>query len=139
MQLFVNLKQIGKRRNIIDKQPIRLDPPPPTAARLIADVVGSEVQAYNGRVSSNDWVAYLTDDQIREKATDGKIDFGNRYNEAPAYEETAVLHALQSFEDGIFRLFVNDTEIESLSAPLLLKEGDTLTFIRLTLLAGRIW
>lgn len=139
MQLFIHVKQIGKRRSITDKKPICLDPPPTTAAQLIADVVCSEVQAYNDRPTPDDWVVYLTHDQIQQKAIDGKISFGVNYNGVSACVETAVLNALQSFEDGIFRLFLNESEIESLQTPLLLKEGDTLTFIRLTLLAGRIW
>lgn len=139
MNLFINVKQLGKRINVVDKKSVVLDPPPATAAQLIAGIVNSEIQAYENRPAPDQWLCYLTDDQIREKAASGKIDFGVNYNRAPVQAEVAVRNALQSFEDGIIRLFLNDAEVESLQIPLDLHEGDTLTFIRLTLLAGRMW
>ena len=37
------------------------------------------------------------------------------------------------------RIFQNDTEIAGLDSPVRLREGDCLTFIRLTFLSGRLW
>ena len=48
-------------------------------------------------------------------------------------------NALQSFEDGLYRIFIGDNEIEGLNTAITLNEGDTLTFIKLTMLAGRMW
>ena len=45
----------------------------------------------------------------------------------------------QSYEDGIFRIFMDDTETGDLSSPIQLKEESTLTFIRLAMLSGRLW
>ena len=53
--------------------------------------------------------------------------------------EKAVRNALQSFEDGIFRIFADGKELESLQEPVSLQEGSELTFVRLTMLAGRMW
>lgn len=139
MHLFVHIKSLGSRRNKVDKKPIWLDPPPSTTAQLIADLVNSEIQAYENRPAPDDWLLYLTGDQMREKAVDGKIDFGVDYHGASGCAEAAIRNALQSFEDGIFRLFLNETEVGSLQSPLDLHDGDTLTFIRLALLAGRMW
>ena len=49
--------------------------------------------------------------------------------------ETAML----GFQDGLFRVFLGDTELTELDEKLKLQEGDTVTFIRLTMLAGRMW
>ena len=51
----------------------------------------------------------------------------------------AITNALQSYEDGIFRIFMDDTETGDLSSPIQLKEESTLTFIRLAMLSGRLW
>ena len=53
--------------------------------------------------------------------------------------DKAVDNALQSFEDGLYRVFLNDDELERLDEEIDVKENDTLTFIRLTMLAGRMW
>ena len=48
-------------------------------------------------------------------------------------------HAIQSFEDGIYRIFLDDRALEQLEEKILLTEGSSLTFVRLTMLAGRMW
>lgn len=139
MQLFINLKQIGKRRNVIDRQEVTFVTVPATVAELITAIVCRQVEEYNGRLEQSELLNCLTDEQVRQKATVGKVDFGELYNRVPAQAEEAVRTALQAFEDGIFRLFINETGVDGLQTPLSLQEGDTLTFIRLTLLTGRLW
>ena len=52
----------------------------------------------------------------------------------------AIENARQSFEDGIYRIFVNGEELgETCDTPVTLKENDEITFVRLTMLAGRMW
>ena len=75
----------------------------------------------------------------RNKAVSGKVGFEVNYNGRPAAETEAIVNALQSYEDGIFRIFIDDTEAGGLSSPVVLKEETTLTFIRLTMLSGRLW
>lgn len=139
MQLFINLKQIGKRRNVIDRQEVTLVTAPATVAELITAIVCRQVEEYNDRLEQSELLNCLSDEQVRQKATVGKVDFGELYNRVPAQAEEAVRTALQAFEDGIFRVFVNETELAGLQTELSLQERDTLTFIRLTLLTGRLW
>lgn len=47
--------------------------------------------------------------------------------------------ALQAFDDGLFRAFVGETELESREQEIKIGENSEITFIRLTMLAGRIW
>ena len=56
-------------------------------------------------------------------------------------QQSEVLQYLtrEEVEDGIFRIFIDDTEAGGLSSPVVLKEETTLTFIRLTMLSGRLW
>lgn len=139
MQIYIYVKQLGKRRNVVDKKTIRLDQIPGNTAALIAGIVALQVQEYNRRLEQSELLRYLTDEEIESKAATGKINFGVNYNGMPADVEKAVCNALQSFEDGIFRVFADGKELESLEEPVLLKEGSELMFVRLTMLAGRMW
>ncbi|EFD80718.1 hypothetical protein PSAG_00753 [Fusobacterium animalis D11] len=47
--------------------------------------------------------------------------------------------AYLAFEDGLYCIFINDEQTEKLDDSLNLKDGDILTLIRLTMLAGRMW
>lgn len=139
MNLSVNVKQLGKRKNVIENKKFSVDPVPSTTAELIIAIVIRQVQEYNERLEQIDLLKYLTEEEIKKKSVSGKISFQVNYNGMAANAQKAVYNALQSFEDGIFRVFLNDRELESLNDAICLKEEDTLTFIRLTMLAGRIW
>ena len=41
--------------------------------------------------------------------------------------------------ENIFRIFADGKELESLQEPVSLQEGSEVTFVRLTMLAGRMW
>ena len=90
-------------------------------------------------MEQSELLKYLTNEEIQDKATTGKISFGVNYNGMSADTEKAIRNALQSFEDGIFRIFVDGEELESLEQPVSLHEGSELIFVRLTMLAGRMW
>lgn len=139
MQIYIYVKQLGKRRNVVDKKTIQLDKIPDNTAALIAGIVALQVREYNQRLEQCELLNYLTDEDIQIKAATGKINFGVNYNGMPADMEKAIRNALQSFEDGIFRVFVDGKELESLEESVMLKEGSELTFVRLTMLAGRMW
>lgn len=139
MQLFIHVKQLGKRKEVIENIPLTLDPVPETTAGLIAAVVTWQVHEYNERLEQSELLKYLTKEEIEVKSETGKVGFGVNYSGVTADVEKAVSNALQSFEDGIFRVFVEDRELQSLDEVMQLKEGAKLTFIRLTMLAGRIW
>lgn len=53
--------------------------------------------------------------------------------------QEAVRVMLQDFEDGLFRVFLNGEEYLKLDDTLHMKGGDEVVFIRLVMLAGRMW
>jgi hypothetical protein len=59
------------------------------------------------------------------QATAGKIHVGGIYSEKKADKDAATDVALQGFEDGLFRVIHNETEITALPAPMQLQDGDT--------------
>lgn len=140
MILQVNIKQVGSRRQAIASEPFEYPCVPQTVRELIEETVKICVAEYNSRVSAGDnEVKPLTDEEISAKASVGKIAFGINYGEKKQDLKPAVDNAIQSFEDGLYRIFLEDTELSELSDCIDLKEDDTLTFIRLTMLSGRMW
>ena len=107
--------------------------------QLIETVVRQEVTKYNSRGTENMLVPFLTETEISEQSAVGKIGFGRLYSDKKADAEKAVETALQGFEDGLFRVMAEEKEAKELDGPLDIHENDTLTFIRLTFLAGRLW
>lgn len=81
----------------------------------------------------------LSASEIEEQSFSGKISFGIRYGEKKIDLQQAVETAWQCFEDGIFRIFSGSDEWKTLNEPISLSEDSKLTFVRLTMLSGRIW
>ena len=84
---------------------------------LIEAIVSWQVCEYNERLQQSEVLKYLTQEEVENKATSGKVGFAVNYNGKPAAEVEAITNALQSYEDGIFRIFIDDTETEDLSSP----------------------
>ena len=130
MRVYVQVKQLGKRKCNIEKIPVDFPVPPVDVQGLIEAIVSWQVCEYNERLQQSEVLKYLTQEEVENKATSGKVGFA---------EVEAITNALQSYEDGIFRIFIDDTETEDLSSPTGLKEESTITFIRLAMLSGRLW
>ena len=139
MKIYVSMKSIGKRKNVISKQCVQLPIPPGSLRILLSEVIKLNIQQMQGKQAEKHLVSYLTDSQINSQASNGKVGFGNIYNENQPDLTEAIQTAIQAFEDGLFRVFVNNEEIEALDASLEIAEGDEVVFIRLTMLAGRMW
>lgn len=139
MKIFVNVKQIGKRKNKIDKKKYEISEKITTVKELLTEFVTININEFNNGFTENDIVPYLTDEKINDLSDAGKISFGVDYNEQKQDLEKAIENALQSYEDGIYRVFVNDEEMREIDCEINLKENDELTFVRLTMLAGRMW
>ena len=78
----------------------------------------------------------MTKDEIDDLSQVGKIGFGIPFGSRQADLQDALDTAIQGFEDGLYRFFVGEQEIESLDAPLHVQEEDTITIIRLVMLTG---
>ena len=139
MKIYVNIKQIGKRKNRIDKKEYEIKGKIETVKDLLIEFVTINVKEFNEGLTENDVVPYLTDEKINDLSDAGKISFGVDYNGKEQDLEKAVENALQSYEDGIYRVFVNNEEIGKINDKMDLQENDELTFVRLTMLAGRMW
>lgn len=139
MKIHVTMKSLAKRKDYLTKKQIFLEETPRTLRELLTVLVTSNVQEFNATQTETNLVSFLTNDEIQQQALTGKVGFGSKYNDQKSDLETAVKTAIQAFEDGLFRVFINEKEPSDLDARLDLQEGDQLTFIKLTMLAGRMW
>ena len=140
MIIYVNIRQLGKKRNIISAVPFDLPTQPANVRALIIAVVQVCVAAYNERVRKGETsIRPMTADSLADMESIGKMAFGVNHSGKLADEAPAISNALQSFEDGLYRVFHGQRELTSLDEGLSLAEGDEVTLIRLTMLTGSIF
>jgi hypothetical protein len=139
MRLYFKVKQAGSRKNFIAKEEIVLESIPTTLRELIKCIVTKNVKEFNENIKKERLVDYLTNKEIENRAEAGKISFGSIYNESKQDLGKALESAYLAYEDGIYKVFVGDKEAGKLDEEIELKDADTLTFIKFTMLAGRLW
>lgn len=139
MNIQVNLKQITKRRNSILPKTYPIHGTPATVRDLILAVTDAGVTEYNQNMAQSDLLTCLTKSQIEDQAQAGKVSFGINYGEKQADPQKARENAIQCFEDGIYRIFMDDRPLEHLDDPIEVTEENIFTFVRLTMLTGRMW
>ena len=139
MNIKVNIKQLGKKRAAVEAENFPLETCPETIKDLIAASVHTCVNDYNERVRKGETASPLTEEEITGMSQIGKIAFGINYGGKEANEEEAVKAALLAYEDGLFRIFLGENEAGGLDDSINLTENDDVTFIKLTMLSGRLW
>ncbi|MGF7046876.1 hypothetical protein J2T13_001378 [Paenibacillus sp. DS2015] len=136
MKLYVTVKSLGKRKNILTKIEIELPIIPTTLKELITEVVIVNVQELKDKQQSTALMPFLTGTEIKARGESGKVGFGSVYNEQSPDVAKAVGTALLAFEDGLYKVFIREEEHSQLESPLKLMEEDEIVFIRFTMLAG---
>ena len=136
MKVYISVKQIKKRAGQVAACPYEVKTVPDTLRQLISILVSNEVKSYNLRLKEKESTAIHTKEEIDDMSQVGKIGFGIPYGSNPADFQEALETAVQGFEDGLYRIFIGEQEIELLDAPLHLQEEDTITIIRLVMLTG---
>lgn len=139
MTVYMVVKALGRRPRTLAEQPREFAQVPKTLRELLCALVLQETEAFNARLSREDPDNLPDEASLEAMASIGKIAFGLAWNRTPAKPREAILTALQGFEDGLFRVFQNERELEELDAPLELRENDRITFIRLVMLTGRFY
>ena len=148
MIINVNIKQMGKKGRRIKSVPFEYDRCPETAEELIEETVKIMLSTFKERQKKSteeNIPDVLSEETIKSMAEIGKIAFGYIYNEKEQDEAKAIETAKLAFIDGMVRIFINgeeaeykDENIES-GTPINLGEDDEVTFVRLAMLAGRMW
>jgi hypothetical protein len=139
MKFYVNLKKAGSRRFALEKVPYETERSLAVLRDLLAFLVHTEVERFNARTEEGDVLRYLCEADVEAQAQTGKVGFDAIYREDLADEDRALKTALEAFNDGLVRVFQNETELTELEQPLNLQEEDVVTILRLTFLSGRLW
>ena len=137
MKIIINVKGLS-RKKVIHQEEVELKNKISTTKDLITELVKINVEKFNKKIDEKDILSIMTNENIAKAARIGKI--GDEvHGDKKANLEKALNTAYLAFEDGLYCIFINDEQTEKLDDSLNLKDGDILTLIRLTMLAGRMW
>ena len=137
MKIIVNVKGLS-RKKVIHQEEMELKNKISTTKDLITELVKINVEKFNKKIDEKDILSIMTNENIAKAARIGKI--GDEvHGDKKANLKKALDTAYLAFEDGLYCIFINDEQTEKLDDSLNLKDGDILTLIRLTMLAGRMW
>ena len=138
MNIYLKIKALAKRQPLIDRVPFYIDDNVTlsTSNMLVEYIVRRNVDDYNNKAVDAPLFQYLTGDMLANSVKTGKTGFNDRRNDKAQDVDEAIQNALTCFNDGLFRLFINDTET-GYGEHLSLTDSDEITFIRLTMMAGR--
>ena len=137
MKIIINVKGLS-RKKVIHQEEVELKNKISTTKDLITELVKINVEKFNKKIDDKDILSIMTNEHIAEAARIGKI--GDEvHGDKKANLEKALDTAYLAFEDGLYCIFINDEQSKKLDDSLNLKDGDILTLIRLTMLAGRMW
>ena len=139
MDIYVRVKAIGKRKDILAPALYTIPDGICSLRQLLTAVVQKEVDRYNNKEAEAQLIPFLTQQELDDQAKIGKVSFGTIYSDKKADPGKAVANAIQCWEDGLVRVFMNDEELTDLDAKLVIEEQAIFTFMRLTFLAGSIW
>lgn len=139
MRIKVNVKHISKRKNTIEEVYYMLSRTPDTVAALIEEIVTCCVNEYNSNWENREVLKVFSIEEITDKASSGKVSFDKNYGQGKQNLKVAIENAKQSFLDGIVVIFIDETEMMYLDEQIKVTKESSVTFIRMTLLSGRLW
>lgn len=135
----INVKHLGKRRQSIEQVDMVLDKTPVTVKELLEETVKVCVKQYKERQENQEILRVLSKEEIDNLATGGKVIFGIPSGESTPILIKAIENVKQSFMDGIVVLFIDGKEMHELMTPINITEHTNVTFVRMTMLSGRLW
>jgi hypothetical protein len=107
-----------------------------TLRDLITRIVLAEVGAFKAQQQERRLTRVLSREAIEQAALRGKVTMGGQDLEQAVDPQAAVATALLAFEDGLYFVFVDDVQGETLDQPVRVQPGSEVLFLRLVPLAG---
>ena len=139
MEMKVNVKSVSGKRNRITTVSVPYNRDAMSVRELIEETVNYCVSEYNSRMENTELMSALLPAEIADKAAQGKVSFGTIYGENHPDLQKAQADALEAFSDGVVAVFADDRRLEDEEEILDLTQITSLTFIKLVMLAGRMW
>lgn len=132
----VEAKVTGQRRRPAEVREVEVPTGEISLLDLIDAVVRSEVESFRMRQLDGRLLQVLSKDQIEAGAVLGRVTSGGSDLDQAVESETAVATALEAFRDGLYFVFVDDQQIESMDQIVTVTGDSTLLFVRLVPLVG---
>jgi hypothetical protein len=129
----------GRKRAGTSEHPLDLDLPvdrPVPLRAVVEAVVRAEVDAFRRRSEEQRFVHVLTERALADGLAAGVVRSGGSEAATDVDPDQAVATALLAYEDGLYKVIVDDEPVDSLDAPVQLHAGSRLLFLRLVALAG---
>lgn len=139
IQIYVAVKCMGNITKKVKSCPLVLEYVPNTLRELIEEAVKSCVSAYEQRAKSGNAPSPHTQEQLEAMENIGKLAFGVHYNKNKIDIKEAIKTATDALSDGLVRVFCGNDELTDLDAEIAINEREVFTFVRLTMLSGRMW
>jgi len=130
LNISVNVKQQGSKRDTFANMPFHIEHTPETLRELIRECVYRCVQTYNNTLDIHCNAEQLSDRTGDTIANVGKTIFGMNYSGKPLELNAAYQNAITRYEDGLFRVFLDLEELTELDAPIPVTENSKLIFFR---------
>ncbi len=139
--VLVGAKVVGQRKPLFTDYHVPMPPDVNSSGRmtlrdLITKIVLHEVEAFRHRQEQGRLAQVLSPAEIEAGASRGKIESGERDMAQEVDDDAAVGTALQAFEDGLYFVFLDDEQQESLDQTVFVNDDSRVMFVRLVALAG---
>ena len=139
--ITIEAKVVGQKRPLFTDYRLPLPPEVTASGRmtlrdLITRVVLQEVEAFRQRQEERQLAQVLAPQDIERAAQRGKIESGEREYKQEVDDDAAVSTALQAFEDGLYYVFLDDVQHDSLDQTVFVGDDSKVMFVRLVALAG---
>lgn len=139
MKIYVKIKQLGKIKDTIGRREYDLPFEGEISLRkFITYFVIEEVKRTQSKSKEDGIFQYLSSEDIEKLKNSGKVSFDVNYDKNHS-DNKAVKIAIESYEDGLYRVFQGNDEIKNLDEIISFSQECEFTFIKLTMLAGRLW
>ncbi|WP_286966744.1 hypothetical protein [Flavobacterium sp. UBA4854] len=144
MNITISVKQLGKKHPLLQEKSIALDieNSVTTTQKLIESIVDHQVQLFRSssfEFEDEDKIHLPKENYLPILTDTGKVGFGALYNHNQVDLAKAQENAIVAFEDGLYAVFYGDDQLETLTEEIDLSQNKSVTFIRLTFLAGSYW
>lgn len=140
--MVISTRMLGKRKPLLSD--FSIEPPlnqsggggDQTLRELIEHIVRAQVNQYNTQKQAQRFDRVLGVQEIQEGLLRGKLDPASKSNIQEADAEEAVGVALLAFEDGLYKVIIDETERVSLDEVVRVTADTSIVFLRLVFLAG---
>lgn len=144
MNVSISVKQLGRKHPILQEKNISLDTSEPIVfvRTFIELVVKQQVELFHSasfEFEDEDKIHLPKENYLPILTDTGKVGFGALYNHNKVDLIKAQENAILAFEDGLYAVFYDDDQLESLDEEIDLSQNKSIAFIRLTFLAGSYW